>query len=123
VVLRFRGLVKDDRGPRIKLEGDELYVVVPEGSKVQQRFLGWRFVYRIEHEGDAWCFKVKLSGSALGDWIEPLRPSERDELTASRDSRRVQEALEASCNSSVLSGPSPLWVTDAEAKADAFLAL
>jgi len=86
--LRFGGLVKGDGRPRIKLEGDKLYIVVPERSKVQQRFLGWCLVYHIEYEGDVWCFKVKLGGSALGDWIEPIRPSEWNELTASRGSRR-----------------------------------
>jgi len=51
-------------------------MVVPERAKVQQLFLGGCVIYRVEHDGDAWCFKVKLGGSAIGDWVEPLRLSE-----------------------------------------------
>ncbi|MHC1600804.1 MAG: hypothetical protein ACXQTI_00670 [Candidatus Nezhaarchaeales archaeon] len=76
MTLKFKGLIKGEGEPRIKIEKGEIYIVTPEGARVKQYFLGGVIYYCIEHYEDKWYFKVRLSDSALGDWVEPLKPSE-----------------------------------------------
>ena len=80
MIVKFKGLVKGSGEPRIKLEGNEAYIVIPEGARVKHYFLGGVIYYCIEHGGDKRYFKVKLGSTALGDWVEPLRPDEWAEV-------------------------------------------
>lgn len=78
MIMKFKGLIKSGEEPKVKIVNNELYLVVPEKAKVKQRFLGGCIVCRIEANDNVWYFKVRLGTSALGDWIEPLKPNEWD---------------------------------------------
>lgn len=80
MIMKFKGLLKGGEEPKIKLESNELYIMIPEKAKVKQRFLGGYIIYRIEYDNDVRYFKVRLGASSLGDWVEPLRPSEWNEV-------------------------------------------
>jgi len=76
MVVKFKGLIKGEGEPRIKIEKEEAFIVIPDGANVKQYFLGGVIYYCIEHNGDKWYFKVKLGDTALGNWVEPLKPGE-----------------------------------------------
>ncbi len=76
MTIKFKGLIKGEGEPKIRIERGKAYIMIPEGARVKQYFLGSVIYYCIEHNNNKWYFKVRLSGSVLGDWIEPLKPSE-----------------------------------------------
>lgn len=80
MIMKFKGLIKGNEEPKVKIVNDELYLVIPKKAKVKQRFLGGCIIYRIEDGNNVWYFKVRLGTSALGDWVEPLKPDEWNEM-------------------------------------------